>query len=401
MTLKYLQQLKLQQQAPESNSDLQHVRIRYHFVARNANELTVQPGEVLEVRMTLCEEVEEDGERGRTGLRYTVWEAEEEKARLQLSCSAQEQPPAPRHSIYMRTTEVIKRDYPQLANPSGNTDNRVSRHARPEPGITGISFEDPNSRMHHWDTVLENNKQWRLLRNRSGQSGYVPCNVLEEVKPGEQQYNRAALFNSQAVNPYKGTSAGPVNHAEVLEMNKSSRDKDSTYLLSARCICCEMESGESLPKKCREVGNEFGRLFLYLSLLLSISLDRDQQKEVNDELLKRITDNKAQPPARNFRVERSSTSMPITYESQPFEVHAWLNAKGFSRPVVECLGILNGAQLFSLSKDELKAVCGDEGSRVFSQITVQKAQIERGRGDTELQEIMRRRQQEVEGSTWE
>ncbi|ROL43344.1 Epidermal growth factor receptor kinase substrate 8-like protein 2 [Anabarilius grahami] len=264
-------------QSPASNSDLQHVRIRYHFVARNANELSVQQGEVLEVWITLCEEVEEDGEQGRTGLRYSVWE------------------------------------------------------------------------------VLENNKQWRLLRNRSGQSGYVPCNVLEEVKPGEQQYNRAALFNSQAVNPYKGTSAGPVNHTEVLEMNKSSRDKDN----------------------------------------------RNQQKEVNDELLKRITDNKAQPPARNFRVDRSSTSMAITYESQPFEVHAWLNAKGFSRPVVECLGILNGAQLFSLSKDELKAVCGDEGSRVFSQISVQKAQLERGRGDTELQEIMRRRQQEVEGSTWD
>ncbi|XP_048025026.1 epidermal growth factor receptor kinase substrate 8-like protein 2 [Megalobrama amblycephala] len=106
----------------------------------------------------------------------------------------------------------------------------------------------------------------------------------------------------QAVNPYKGTSAGPVNHTEVLEMNKSSRDKDN----------------------------------------------RNQQKEVNDELLKRITDNKAQPPARNFRVERSSTSMPITYESQPFEVHAWLNAKGFSKPVVECLGITErGSTIFS------------------------------------------------------
>ncbi len=120
-----------------------------------------------------------------------------------------------------------------------------------------------------------------------------------------------------------------------------------------------------VTKKCREVGNEFGVrvllctkiadshqsslllswailltvslsqcLFRYLLLILSISLDRNQQKEVNDELLKRITDNKAQPPARNFRVERSTTSIPISLDSQTFEVHAWLNAKGFSRPWV-------------------------------------------------------------------
>lgn len=43
---------------------------------------------------------------------------------------------------------------------------------------------------------------------------------------------------------------------------------------------------------------------------------------------------------------------------------------------VDCLGILTGAQLFSLNKEELRAVCGDEGNRVFSQVKLQKDQVE-------------------------
>uniref|UniRef100_A0A674AZ50 Epidermal growth factor receptor kinase substrate 8-like protein 2 n=1 Tax=Salmo trutta TaxID=8032 RepID=A0A674AZ50_SALTR len=148
--------------------------------------------------------------------------------------------------------------------------------------------------------VIEDDKQWWKLRNRSGQSGYVPSNVVEVV-----------------------TLEEPHGMAEPLY---------------------------------------------------------SQMDEVNDELLKRITSNKSQPPARNFRVERpsSSSSTLLTFNSSPPQVTAWLNAKGFSKPTVDCLGILTGAQLFSLNKEELKAVCGDEGARVYSQTTVQKAQLETG-----------------------
>ncbi|XP_061102838.1 epidermal growth factor receptor kinase substrate 8-like protein 2 isoform X2 [Conger conger] len=202
--------------------------------------------------------------------------------------------------------------------------------------------------------VLEDDKQWWKLRNRSGQAGYVPYNILDVVTLEEA--HGPPEYGYTQPQPYRtANAASPIGRGDSFEALRSPRDKESRT---------------------------------------------PQMDEVNDELLHMITTNKGLAPARNFRVERqSSTTVPLSFDSAPQQVSTWLNAKGFSKPAVDCLGILTGAQLFSLNKEELKAVCGEEGARVYSQITVQKAQLEKSRGDSELQEIMKRRQEKVESSS--
>ncbi|XP_062403045.1 epidermal growth factor receptor kinase substrate 8-like protein 2 isoform X2 [Sardina pilchardus] len=192
--------------------------------------------------------------------------------------------------------------------------------------------------------VLEDDKQWWKLRNRRGQEGYVSYNMLDVVGPGEALGYLESSNSQFRPQPFQPTSPPPG------------------------------------------------------SLLKTQPMD-----EVNEELLRRITSNKAQNqlPHRNFHVDRSpgANCNPISFNSTAAEVATWLQAKKFSKPTVECLGILTGAQLFSLNKEELKAVCGEEGGRVFSQITVQKSQLERSIGDSELEEIMKRRQQKINSSS--
>ncbi|KAM6417938.1 epidermal growth factor receptor kinase substrate 8 isoform 4-T8 [Pluvialis apricaria] len=121
---------------------------------------------------------------------------------------------------------------------------------------------------------------------------------------------------------------------------------------------------------------------------------KSQMEEVQDELVHRLTIGRS-AAQRKFHVPRPNIPVVnITYDSSPEDVKAWLQSKGFNPVTVNSLGVLTGAQLFSLNKEELKTVC-PEGSRVYSQITVQKSALEANSGSSELQEIMRRRQEKI------
>ncbi|KAJ3608456.1 hypothetical protein NHX12_025503 [Muraenolepis orangiensis] len=125
--------------------------------------------------------------------------------------------------------------------------------------------------------------------------------------------------------------------------------------------------------------------------------DSEKVMQVNDELLQRLTNGKTHLNKTNLVIPRSSeTTLPLDYHSPQDEVARWLRGKGFAEPTVQCLAVLTGAQLFSLKKEELRAVIPEEGARVYSQITVQKALLEDARKSTELEAVMEKQKMKVD-----
>ncbi|KAM3620743.1 uncharacterized protein V6R79_001370 [Siganus canaliculatus] len=66
---------------------------------------------------------------------------------------------------------------------------------------------------------------------------------------------------------------------------------------------------------------------------------------------------------------------PLSRGSQPPEVKAWLEDKGFSKITVRCLSSLTGSKLLGMTMEELKLVCPEEGGRVFLQLQAVKAAL--------------------------
>ncbi|XP_051797258.1 epidermal growth factor receptor kinase substrate 8-like protein 1a [Acanthochromis polyacanthus] len=212
--------------------------------------------------------------------------------------------------------------------------------------------------------VVESSKRWWKCRNRFDQIGFVPFNILEPL---------SALNNTET-----DTS---VVHRD-LKMAISPRTKYFSYTPTSPVGTSPTATSptvrpQSMGLPSTAMQEEDGRVLL-----------------INDELLQRLAEKR--DSGRPLVVPRAAeTSAPLNYHSAAAEVEAWLTAKGFSQQTIQSLGILNGAQLFSLNKEELRTVSPEEGARVYSQIMVQKALLEDVRKASELEKVMEKQKQKI------
>ncbi|XP_047431713.1 LOW QUALITY PROTEIN: epidermal growth factor receptor kinase substrate 8a [Mugil cephalus] len=278
--------------------------------------------------------------------------------------------------------------------------------------------------------VLDDRKQWWKVRNGAGALGYVPNNILEITRAvdmtgrGEPIYSHTIqlmmpkkefelfkqllgeLNEKQTTRPDFLPTRPTVTPMPPAPTQPPPRPPPKAPLPTTRLPTPPQPPPAEEPSKPAVFSREATPTEAAGVSMREHGPQRpdairrkSNMDEVQDELLHRLTlgrsaHKKFQPPSRSS----SLSSINITYDSSPDQVKAWLEAKGFSPVTITSLGVLTGAQLFSLNKEELKTVCPDDGARVFSQVTVQKAALEKSAG-SELQEIMRRRQEKLAVST--
>ncbi|XP_036433004.1 epidermal growth factor receptor kinase substrate 8a [Colossoma macropomum] len=254
--------------------------------------------------------------------------------------------------------------------------------------------------------VLDDRKQWWKVQNGVGATGYVPNNILEISRAvdvtgrGEPIYSHTIQKQRTDYVPKPVTTAippapTPPPPAPALVQLPTPPLPPAAVPLAAEP---QRNSPSNVSRQNSSNSSDNGSVTMrehQKERAAPTNRRKSNMEEVQDELMHRLTLGRS--AQKKFQAPPRSTSLPavnITYDSSPEEVKAWLQAKGFSAVTVNSLGVLTGAQLFSLNKDELKTVCPDDGARVYSQVTVQKAALERSSG-SELQEIMRRRQEKL------
>ncbi|CAK6982681.1 epidermal growth factor receptor kinase substrate 8a isoform X5 [Scomber scombrus] len=255
--------------------------------------------------------------------------------------------------------------------------------------------------------VIDDRKQWWKVRNGGGMIGYVPNNILEVTKAVDITGRGEPIYSHTIQKQTTRTDFIPSNPAATpmppTPPPAPARLPTPPLPPPAAEPPRPMASSSSVSRQNSSTSSDNGSVAMRdhsNQRPAAFNRRKSNMEDVQDELMHRLTLGRSAQkkfPASS-RSSNNLQSVSISYDSTADDVKAWLEAKGFSPVTITSLGVLTGAQLFSLNKEELKTVCPDDGARVFSQVTVQKAALEKSSG-SELQQIMRRRQEKLAAST--
>ncbi|KAG7264991.1 hypothetical protein CRUP_017151 [Coryphaenoides rupestris] len=355
----------------------------YDFVARNSSELSVQQGDTLEViesskRWWKC--------RNRFNeVGFVPSNILEPAEHIDTLLPSQHSPkvPAPPPAMTLAKTFPAAPPMAPLATPSHRNQSPVQRPRSmhlysqhipaAEDSEKGVSCPHLWLRTHLCSTTAGS-------RRAPGLTGRTRLRLVAPARDGSTPPAPAdRLYSCSYDFVARNSSELSVQQGDTLEVIESSK----------RWWKCRNRFNESPVQRPRS-------MHLY-SQHIPAAEDSEKVMQVNDELLQRLTNGRSNLNKPSLVIPRSSeTSVPLDYHSPPDEVARWLRGKGFTEPTVQCLGVLTGAQLFSLNKEELRAVIPEEGARVYSQLTVQKALLEDARNATELEAVMEKQKMKVD-----
>ncbi|CAL8386002.1 unnamed protein product [Boreogadus saida] len=266
--------------------------------------------------------------------------------------------------------------------------------------------------------VLDDKKQWWKVRNGCGAAGYVPNNILETTRAVDINGRGEPIYSHTIQKQTTKADLGPAKPGGAMPMPPAPAPPPpapapAPYRLPTPPLPPPTEpprpetSASTTTTTATNGGGGGGvrQVGQQDSDTGSVAMRERQQRhppasrrksnmeEVQDELMHRLTLGRSTQKKFPVAPARGATgnAVNITYDSAPDDVRAWLELKGFSTVTINSLGVLTGAQLFSLNKEELRTVCPDDGGRVFSQVTVQKAALEAAADREEFVAIIRRR----------
>nr|CDJ87055.1 Tensin phosphotyrosine-binding and Variant SH3 domain containing protein [Haemonchus contortus] len=252
--------------------------------------------------------------------------------------------------------------------------------------------------------VLEDTKNWWECRNVHQRVGYVPHTILSMVplEPADNRDVYGSRDNSSMPNGHAhGSSPKPAQSSEaavqanVYPSNANAHGyRGSIVTLDSLMVSPEPDLVPQYHDRIDEVGEYVPPTTVkpHIAIARRGREDRALVAELRETVGKAVGEivRKKEPrPQATIQLHEGSTAE---------DVLLWLQEKGFSLRVIELLEGQDGANLFALNKATLMQACGkEEGSRLYSQLLVQKNQSNyRTHSSAELQAILNYRKKHVD-----